>query len=88
MVSLLGWLCFVIPGLVAVTLFLKISEHRIDLRPYETPFHGSSRIAYRNVLKRSNYSIDGQRLYPWFLIALLATQVGALVAVIVWIWRG
>jgi hypothetical protein len=49
-----------------------------DRTPAQSPFHGKSPLAYRNVLRRSNYSEAGQRLFPWFIASIVATQLGGL----------
>lgn len=75
-----GLACFAVPGMVSVVLFLRITEYRTDIASAQTPFHGKSRISHRNVLRRSNYSEPGQRLFPWFIASIIATQLGGLVA--------
>jgi len=67
--------------MVSVVLFLRISNYRTDITSAQMPFHGKSRIAYRNVLRRSSYSEAGQRLFPWFIASIVATQLGGLIAV-------
>jgi hypothetical protein len=69
------------PGLISVVLFLRISEHRIDIMPKQTRFEERSRNGYANALRRLNYSEPGQRIYPWFIASVMATQIGGLIAV-------
>jgi hypothetical protein len=78
----LGLACFAIPGLISLVLFLRISEYRTDITAKQTPFEGKHRYGYVNVLRRANYSDAGQRLYPWFIGSVVATQIGGLIAVL------
>ena len=72
----LGLACFALPGLISIVLFLRISEHRVDITPTQTPFEGKRPIGCANVFRRANYSEAGQRLYPWFMASVVATQIG------------
>jgi hypothetical protein len=78
----LGLACFAIPGFISLVLFLRISEYRTDITRKQTPFEGKRSFGYANVFRRANYSDEGQRLYPWFMASVVATQVGGLVAVL------
>jgi hypothetical protein len=49
--------------------------------PKQTRFEERSRNGYANALRRLNYSEAGQRIYPWFIASVMATQIGGLIAV-------
>jgi hypothetical protein len=73
--------CFVIPGFISLILFVRISPYRTDITGKQTPFEGHRPYGWTNVLRRANYSEAGQRLYPWFMASVVATQIGGLVFV-------
>lgn len=74
--------CFVIPGFISLILFVRISEHRTDITGKQTPFEGHHPDGWANVFRRANNSEAGQRLYPWFMASVVATQIGGLVFVV------
>jgi hypothetical protein len=71
-------LAFVL-GVAQLIMLDALGKHRIDIRPNQSPYDGSSRIWQRNVMRFANYTPRGKRLLRWCLVlqfAFGATIIG------------
>jgi len=57
----------VVLSIALVVLWVRLRQHRIDLKPGESAYAGASEIWQRNVYKAANYDNRGRELLPWLI---------------------
>jgi hypothetical protein len=59
--------------IASFALMGRLRDYRIDIKPGQSDFEGSSTVGQLNVFFRSNYSPAGRKLLPWlWVVQLLA----------------